>query len=483
MAKQVSRWLLCALTAVLLVCTAAGAVGVEQIQVSLPRVDLYVHATGENFRELTREQISATLDGSPLEVESFQPSEQGIFYIFMLDVSKSIPATHLEAAKEAVRNVAVSLRAQDKLALLTFGNEVSVLADGMGSAADTLAKLDALACTDNHTKFYDAMNTLVEMASRTADMRRVAVVVSDGVDDTDAGMSEAEMENVLLQKGIAVYALCVDTASSAGVERFRSFIQLSGGELYTFGADSAQTVLTQLIDKLNNVWLLQLLVTTEIRVPGAVPLYVKFGSAAELSTKLESSYWTPDTTPPYVTTIVSDAAAHSVTVSFSEPVSGADEASCYSLTDGSGVELTPASITYVGSDRRTVRLIVPDLRADVAYTFTADGPVDLSPDHNALVAYQTGISPAQTGEQQAEPAPMTEESLEAELRNLLLLTVGAVLAVVALILLIVHFNAQQSPPPKKATGKHGIKQPGSSAAKERKAVVKTRFLFENKKEK
>jgi hypothetical protein len=48
----------------------------------------------------------------------------------MLDVSASIPAAHFSAAKAAVLDAWSRLRAQDSLALLTFGNDVTLLLEG-----------------------------------------------------------------------------------------------------------------------------------------------------------------------------------------------------------------------------------------------------------------------------------------------------------------------------------------------------------------
>jgi hypothetical protein len=80
------------------------------------------------------------------------------------------------------------------------------------------------------------MDALIELVLQTEDMRRVAVVISDGIDDTDAGMTQEELEDKLVRTGVSVSAMCIDTASEANTESFGDFIRLSGGELYVFGS-------------------------------------------------------------------------------------------------------------------------------------------------------------------------------------------------------------------------------------------------------
>lgn len=89
--------------------------------------------------------------------------------------------------------------------------------------------LKALGDRDSYTQFYGAMKVLVDTAAAVEDMRRIAVVVSDGVSTSDADMSQEALEQLLQERGIAVYALAVDSASEEDIAAFRSFIQLSGG--------------------------------------------------------------------------------------------------------------------------------------------------------------------------------------------------------------------------------------------------------------
>lgn len=455
MAKRIVGYLAFVLALCALLCLSAGAISPEQIQVSLPSVTVYVHAEDSDLSQLSTDQITASLGGKALQVEGFRPSDQGIFYVFMLDISRSIPESHFQAAKQAIKKVCASLRPQDRLALISFGNSVTVLSAGDEPVSDTLTKLDALARTDNRTKFYDAMDTLVKTVSQATDLRRIAVVVSDGIDDTDTGMSQGEMENVLKQSGIAVYALCTDAAAQKDIDNFRSFIRLSGGELYPFGPNNAQAVLDQLVEKLGNVWMLQLLLNETLETPSSVPLHVDFGGLGQIDADLEPDYWLPDQSSPYVTSVDTDSAALSISVSFSEPVKEADALSCYQLTDQRGQTVKITDAAYISSDRRAVLLTVPSLQAAGVCVLNISGPVDLSDNQNPLIPYQCTLGTEAVSSSSAQSSSSLQDdavSVQHELRNLLLGAGAAVAAVIIGIVLIV-VNARQS--------KTGI--PGSAA--------------------
>ena len=486
MAKRMIRPLALSLALCALLCVGAGAIGVEQIQVSLPSVTVYVHAGDTDLNQLSPDRITATLGGKTLQVEGFRPSDQGIYYMFMLDISKSVPESHFQAAKQAIHKICAELRPQDRLALISFGSSVTVLSTGAEPVSGTLKKLDALTRTDSRTRFYDAMDTLVKTASRITDLRRIAVVVSDGIDDTEAGMSQGQMENVLKQSGIAVYALCTDAATQADQQKFRSFIRLSGGELYPFHGDSAQSVLDQLIQKLGNVWMLQLLLSGSWKPSSSVPLHVELGSLGEIDAELEPDYWQPDQSPPYVTDVNADPSALSITVSFSEPVKNADAFSCYRLTDQEGKAVKVTGAAYVSSDRRAVLLTVPALQGAGACTLEISGPTDLSDSRNALIPYRSSVSfetSAQSGGAPAASAPQDgTAAVDRELRNLLLAAAAAVVAVcvgIALILRNARPKTGASADPLSAASTHPEKPKKFEKQAAKQPVPKTRFFFKD----
>ena len=119
---------------------------------------MFVRSDGQDLGGLAPSSITATLDGEPLTVGDFAESDEGIFYVFMLDISRSISQRYLDAAKQAVLNTYQQMRQQDQLAVITFGDAVTVLLDGSESAQVVSEKLAAVKATDSNTQFYAAMD-------------------------------------------------------------------------------------------------------------------------------------------------------------------------------------------------------------------------------------------------------------------------------------------------------------------------------------
>ena len=270
-----------------------GDLAVEQVQVDVPLVNAYVYSRDLDLSKVKPKEVRATLAGQKLKVLSMKQqhkTEQGIYYAFLLDVSASIPQADLDAAKEAIERIAKGMRRQDQLAVITFGDDVKVISDGSRPVEKTIRKIRRLKAKDQTTKFYSAMNKLIKVSEKVQNMRRVAVVVSDGIDDTDAGMSQEELEHVLQQSGIAVYGMGIGSNKELA-RKFGSFLRISGGELYPFTAATANAKLDSLIKRLSSIYRLSMEVTGEVPQGDTVRLSVKIPKAGNFSMKLDSSYW------------------------------------------------------------------------------------------------------------------------------------------------------------------------------------------------
>ena len=169
------------------------------------------------------------------------------------------------------------------------------------------------------------MDTLIKTASAKTDMRRCAVVVSDGVEDAQSDMTQEELETTLRQGGVAVYALAVDSASAGSIKTFRSFVDVSGGELFEFSPDDAQSKLSQLLQQIDEIWQLNLKAGSNIADGTERALSVKFGDLGEVTAQIKPNQWTPDDTPPYVLSLAADETAGTITVKFSEAMYALDQ--------------------------------------------------------------------------------------------------------------------------------------------------------------
>ncbi|HPE16330.1 MAG TPA: VWA domain-containing protein, partial [Oscillospiraceae bacterium] len=413
-------------------------------------------------------------DGERLTVVSLKPSSQPILYVYMLDISGSIPAAHFAAAKEAILTTCRNMGENDRLILLTFGNEVNVLLQG-GESYDTVRSvLDPLEAKDRNTKFYDAMDKLIEIAYPVEDMRRIAVVISDGIDDTDAGMTQEELEALLTRCGISVNALCIDTSSEENVERFRGFMHLTGGELYLFGPDDAAEVLEEMVDRLDDGWHLVLAAEDNVADGSTRTLSIDFGGETQVATEVSLDKSTADTTPPEVLWAEYDRSAGRITIAFSEAVREADVLSHYTLRADGGKDVPLSSVSYSDTDGWRAVLTPGEALSDSSvYTLSISGLTDASQEKNPLSVTRK-LYPAGTA-QSASPVPAETPDADSDLFPMILLG-AAVVLVVALVGLIVFLIRQKNRPaapakPEKAK-KEAKKDP--SVPREKQTA---RFMF------
>lgn len=443
--------------ALLFLSAPASALTVEQTQVNMPEIDVFLYEDGTSISDLSVRDITATLDGERLTAVSIKQSSQPILYVYMLDISGSIPAAHFAAAKDALLATCRNMGESDRLILLTFGNEVKVLLEGGESYDDVRTVLDSLQAKDQNTKFYDAMNKLIEIAYPVENMRRIAVVISDGIDDTDAGMTQEDLEALLTRCGISVSALCIDTSSEEHVERFRGFMHLTGGELYLFGPQTATAVLEDLVGRLDDGWHLTLSADSNVADGSTRTLSIDFGGQTRVETEVSLDKGTADTTPPEVLWAEYDRAAGRVTVAFNEAVRNADVLSHYELRANGGKAVPLSSVAYSDTDGwRAVLTPGEALRDNEVYTLTIAGLTDASQEANPLSAtrklYPSG------GAGTASPAPTEAHAAQGDLLPILMLAAAAVL-VVALLVLILFLVRRRNLPELPSKTKQAKKEP------------------------
>lgn len=453
---------------------------IEQAHVNLPEIDLYVFEDAADFSTLTEADISASLGGEALTALQFGRSEQGILYVYMLDISASMPKGHFDAAKAAVLTAYERLRGQDALALLTFGNEVTVRLEGGESRSQIEQVIASLECKDGNTRFYEAMGELLEIVEASNYPRRIAVVVSDGIDDADAAMTQQELEEKLKQSGVAVSALCLDTSGQADTQRFAGFIHLTGGELYSFGPADAEAVLGGLLNRLDQGWHLQLAAGTNIVPTGPAELKIDFGALAQGSFTVDGAKWIPDKTAPKVKYVKYDPASGQIRVSFSEAVDGADDVSRYVLTAKGGAELALASAAYEGEERSAAVLTPGDLAGAESFTLTVSGLRDISMERNLLEEYSRTVYLNAGGEPTAEVSAQTEKKPAGLLDTSTMIIIGVIAVAIAgafAALLILSSNKRRANP-------DAMSKAEKKAVKKRDKAVKgsSVFVFSDKDE-
>jgi len=140
---------------------------------------------GRPVQGLTQADFRLYDEGVPQKIEYFTvEGEEPVEVAFLLDVSGSMREIgKLEAAKEAIRHIAESLRPVDRLALICFADDqVTWVTEFTADRARFLQRLDVQEGY-GQTAIHDALAAAPELVQAAASGRKAMVLITDGVDN------------------------------------------------------------------------------------------------------------------------------------------------------------------------------------------------------------------------------------------------------------------------------------------------------------
>lgn len=232
-----------ALVAVAVVLTAAPAVRAQhqlvepdtvvELDTTLVEVPVIVSEPGGRYvTDLTAGDFTIFENGERQRVDFFAATEQPINVALVLDTSGST-RDRLEKIKEAALAFVGQLRSHDRVAIVTFEEEVRVLlplTSDRGRLRDALRGL----APGNFTQVYEAVQTVAEGVLGGVEGRKAAIVFTDGVDTASYTTFEASLAEISLQQ-IIVYPIRYNTRPDVEAR-----IEARGGETDEIRASLAE---------------------------------------------------------------------------------------------------------------------------------------------------------------------------------------------------------------------------------------------------
>jgi VWFA-related protein len=133
---------------------------------------------------IARDDLTVVEDGIQQQVDTFSEATSPVSIILALDESGSMRKAS-DAVKAAASSFVAALRPEDRLAVMRFSDRVVLDHEPTTARSDSLKMIDAFA-PHGGTALYDAINqALVKL--KNVEGRRVAVVLTDGRDENNAG--------------------------------------------------------------------------------------------------------------------------------------------------------------------------------------------------------------------------------------------------------------------------------------------------------
>jgi hypothetical protein len=172
-----------------------------------------------------------------VSAKPFAATGEGVLYIFLVDVSRSLDTAQFDRLRKALREWVAALGEKDRAAILSFGTQVHTLVAPTADKAALTTAIDGLRTTDHRTALHQALAqglTLGLQRGTELPSRRALVILSDGQDDAPGGMTAEEVEHQLAEGAVPIYAIGFSRtrdrrAREAGLTALGRFARRSGG--------------------------------------------------------------------------------------------------------------------------------------------------------------------------------------------------------------------------------------------------------------
>jgi len=247
MVKILCSWVTIAI--VCLTCFSATAADVitlraEQAVAQYPEIKMYIDAldnSGIPVDALASGQLSATVGqerADVKEIKRFDLSGEGIGYVFLVDISRSISSEQFNKMKAAMSFWVDKMRDTDRSAIISFGEKVTTVQDYTVDKNALKNGIKTLTISDNKTQLHQGIAKAIEMSHRidiTLPSRRVIVMLTDGEDDFPGGMTRDEVLAAMKEDRIPLYAigfLHQGKRGEADLKTLGEFARMSGGEFF-----------------------------------------------------------------------------------------------------------------------------------------------------------------------------------------------------------------------------------------------------------
>jgi VWFA-related protein len=198
-----------------------------------------MNRSGGAIANLKKEDFQIQENGTSQSVEFFQTGTAPFNLVLVLDLSGSIK-DKLDVVKSAALKFLDVLGEQDRVAVLTFTDEVRVISQLTQDRKELRRRIKEIERPDGSTAFYEAMwFALADTLKATAGQRNAIVVMTDGVDSSLDRYSPAptrvsfnQLTRRLEESDVIMFPIYLDTEYEEVFERMNS-----SSEVYAIARD------------------------------------------------------------------------------------------------------------------------------------------------------------------------------------------------------------------------------------------------------
>ncbi|MGY6277084.1 vWA domain-containing protein [Methylomonas sp. MgM2] len=182
-----------------------------QVQADLPTLTLWANLPSNE--PIERNQLNVSLGDHPAKVfgiDHFRQTGEGIGYIFLVDISRSLRSRQLVQIKRALHHWIAGMNAKDRASLVTFGHEMRHDFQFTHNRFKLTNAINMLAITDAETSLYHGLLEAINVGrSRQPNLpiRRAIILLSDGIGDGPEGTSLDDVIRQIREYRVPIYSI------------------------------------------------------------------------------------------------------------------------------------------------------------------------------------------------------------------------------------------------------------------------------------
>lgn len=259
---------------------------------------LYLNSSQGAAWKPQQEDFSVSLGRETLQVtgsSTVAEEEVPVTILFLVDVSGSLDNRRMEDIKTVISGITGQLREQDRVCIIAMGDELRS-SGFLTDKEEIQAQTDALAVLKEDTNLYQGIEQSLQalQSDETAGAKKCLVVLSDGAEDNNYGITREEVNKAIQDSRIPVYTVGMpknaENASQLdSVKVLGSFSRISAGGVHYVPAIDKTDFVTVADDIWSNIMSGQI-VTVDVSeyVPAGREVYLQVSVEAEGSEPVQT---------------------------------------------------------------------------------------------------------------------------------------------------------------------------------------------------
>lgn len=237
-------FLLCAILIGLLVCCVSATAEMSCVQAYVDEGLLVVTTTTPwDDQGLTCSISSQSAD--VLATGTFGDEDTTVKTTVLVDISTSIPSAMRADLVEMLQALVAEKPTNEEMCLVTVGESLTVLQDFTADRYDLSKALESIQFNGTQSKIYDGIyNTMPPIS--TQDGQPVfyrTIVVTDGLDDTNSGITKEELYLTLQSQQYPIDVVAVTVQEEEENKELAALVRISNGRYTALWADADWSVI------------------------------------------------------------------------------------------------------------------------------------------------------------------------------------------------------------------------------------------------